>query len=124
MVFEGWYTDKVEVYRVTKTKSGNLTKSKREKVGEYPCRVYESQKSGPAMSERQANVRSTEKLAVALGSDIVSGDELIVIRGFYCGGSSSNRYFAGDVCEYYEPVGGMFNGLSHTEIGLLMDEVV
>ena len=124
MVFDGWYTDEVEVYRVTKAKVGNITKGTRKKVGTYPCRVYNSAKSGPVMTDRQADLKATDKLAVALGTDIVSGDELIVTRGASIGGQSSSRYFAGDVMPYYEPVGGMFNGLAHTEVGLLLDEVV
>ena len=120
-MFEGWYTDKVEVYRSTMAMVGNITKPTRVKVGEYPCRVYSSQKGGPVTSERQANLKSTEKLAVDTSSDIVSGDELMVTRG---GGSSSIRYLAGDIVDYYEPVGGMFNGLQHREVGLLADEVV
>lgn len=124
MLFDGWYTDKVEVYRTTMSKVGNITKPTRAKVGEYPCRVYNSQKGGPVTSDRQANVKSTEKLAVDVSSDIVSGDELMVTRGAYVGGSSSIRYLAGDVVDYYEPVGGMFNGLQHREIGLLADEVI
>lgn len=124
MVFDGWYTDKVEVYRSTMAKVGNITKPTRAKVGEYPCRVYKSQKDGPAVSDKQANLRSTEQVATALDCDIVSGDELIITRGFYVGGSSSIRYLAGDIMDYYEPVGGMFNGLGHKEIGLLSDEVI
>ena len=123
-MFDGWYTDKVEVYRTTMSKSKNITKPTRKKVHEYPCRVYSSQKGGPVTTDRQANLRSTEKLALALGSDIVSGDELMVTRGAYVGGSSSVRYLAGDVVRYFEPVGGMFNGLKHMEVGLLTDEVV
>lgn len=124
MVFDGWYTDKVEVYRTTMAKVGNITKPTREKVHEYPCRVYESKKDGPSLTDKQANVKSTEKIALALGCDIVSGDELMVTRGFYVGGSSSIRYLAGDVVQYFEPVGGMFNGLKHMEVGLLADEVI
>ena len=123
-MFDGWYTDKVEVYRTTMSKSKNITKPTRKKVHEYPYRVYSSQKGGPVTTDRQANLRSTEKLALALGSDIVSGDELMVTRGAYVGGSSSVRYLAGDVVQYFEPVGGMFNGLKHMEVGLLTDEVV
>lgn len=123
-VFDGWYTDKVEVYRSTMAKVGNITKPTKALKGTYHGRVYNSQKDGLVPSERQANTRSTEKLAVPLGCDIVSGDELMVTRGFYVGGSSSIRYLAGDVVPYYEPVGGMFNGLGHIEIGLMTDEVV
>lgn len=124
MLFNGWYTDKVTVYRTTMAKVGNITKPTREKVGEYPCRVYSLQKGGPVTSERQANAKSAEKLAADVSCDIVSGDELMVTRGFYVGGSSSIRYLAGDIVDYFEPVGGMFNGLKHKEVGLLSDEVI
>ena len=68
------------------SKSKNITKPTRKKVHEYPCRVYSSQKGGPVTTDRQANLRSTEKLALALGSDIVSGDELMVTcKGFIRG---------------------------------------
>ena len=63
-------------------------------------------------------------MAVALGTDIVSGDELIITRGAAMGQTATSRYFAGDVMPYYEPVGGTFNGLGHVEVGLLQDEVI
>lgn len=124
MVFDGWYTDTVEVWRVTNTVANHITTQERTKQGEYPCRIYKSDKGSPVMSDREAHVRSTEKLAVALGTDIVSGDELLVTRGGALGQTKATRYFAGDVMPYYEPVGGMFNGLAHTEVGLLNDEVI
>lgn len=124
MVFNGWYTDTVEVWRVTNTIVNYIATQERTKQGEYPCRIYKSDKGSPVMSDREAHVRSTEKLAVALGTDIVSGDELLVTRGGALGQTKTTRYLAGDVMPYYEPVGGMFNGLAHTEVGLLNDEVI
>ena len=76
------------------------------------------------MSQREAKLRSDDKLAVPLGTDIQAGDELIVIRGGNLGQTAEQRYFAGDVMPYYEPVGGAFNGLSHIEVGLLQEEIV
>lgn len=124
MVFSEWNTDKVEVYRTTMAKVGNITKPTRAKVGEYRCRVYNSQKDAPIFTDRQPKAKSVEKLWVEIDCDIVSGDELMVTRGFYVGGSSSTRYLAGDVVSYYEPVGGMFNGLKHKEVAMLTDEVI
>ena len=124
MVFSGWYTDTVEVWRVTNTVVKNITTQARTKQGVYPCRVYKSDKGTPIMSDREAHLRSTEKLACKLGTDIQSGDELIVTRGGALGQTATTRYFAGDVVSYYEPVGGKFNGLAHIEVGLLQNEVI
>lgn len=123
-VFNGWYTDKVKVYRVSDVTEGFISRQTRTLQGEYACRVYQSQKGSPSMSQREAKLRSDDRLAVALGTDIQSGDELIVIRGGNLGQTAEQRYFAGDIMPYYEPVGGAFNGLSHIEVGLLQDEIV
>mgnify|MGYP000984993857 CR=1 FL=1 len=40
-IFEGWYTDLVDVYRVVTVKDGSISRQERKKVGEgIPCRVY------------------------------------------------------------------------------------
>ena len=126
-VFNGWYTDSVDVYRVSDVTTGYIKKQERTKRGSYPCRIYRSQKSGPALVSEAGKVRSSDILAVALGTDIVSGDELIVTRGGMLGANAkktTSRYFAGDVMPYYEPVGGAFSGLGHIAVGLLQDEVI
>ena len=74
------------------------------------------------MSDREARIRGYEKLACELGTDIKPGDELIVTRGGALGATQTTRYFAGAVMPYYEPVGNMFNGLGHIEVGLLENE--
>lgn len=124
MVFTGWFTDEVTVYRVSDVTSGYIKKQERVKQGVYPCRVYNSAKEGPIMSDREAKLRSDDRLAVELGTDIQAGDELIVVRGASMGNTAASRYFAGDVMPYYEPVGGAFNGLAHIEVGLLQEEVI
>jgi hypothetical protein len=124
MVFSGWYTDSVDVYRVEDVADGYITKQKREKSGTYACRIYRSQKSGPVFNSEAAKVVSQEVMAVELGTDIKPGDELIITRGGNLGETATSRYFAGDVMPYYEPVGGMFNGLGHIEVGLLQEEVI
>ena len=123
-VFNGWYTDSVDVYRVSDVTAGSIKKQERKKKGTYPCRVYRSQKGGPVLVSEAGKVRSTDVMAVELGTDIVSGDELIITRGAAVGQTAASRYFAGDVMPYYEPVGGAFNGLGHTEVGLLQGEVI
>lgn len=122
MIFNGWYTDSVEVWRDTETVINYITTQARTKQGTHPCRVYKSDKSAPVMSDREARIRTYEKLACELGTDIKPGDELIVTRGGALGATKTTRYFAGEVMPYYEPVGGMFNGLGHIEVGLLENE--
>lgn len=122
MIFNGWYTDSVEVWRDTETVINFITTQARTKQGTYPCRVYKSDKSAPIMSDREARIRTYEKLACELGTDIKPGDELIVTRGGALGAIQTTRYFAGEVMPYFEPVGGMFNGLAHMEVGLLENE--
>ena len=124
MVFNGWYTDSVEVYRVSDVVSGHIHKQERIKQGEYPCRIYKSVKGAPTMTDRESKLISNDKMAVAIGTDIKPGDELLIIRGASMGMTESQRYFAGDVMPYYEPVGNAFNGLSHVEVGLLQEEVI
>lgn len=122
MIFNGWYTDSVEVWRDTETVINYIATQARTKQGTHPCRVYKSDKSAPVMSDREARIRTYEKLACELGTDIKPGDELIVTRGGALGQTVTTRYFAGEVMPYYEPVGGMFNGLGHIEVGLLENE--
>ena len=124
MVFDGWYTDSVEVWRVSEVVTGHIKKQERTKQGEYPCRIFKSAKNAPTMTDTAAKVQSNDKMAVAIGIDIRSGDELIITRGASMGNTNTQRYFAGDVMPYYEPVGFAFNGLEHIEVGLLLEEVI
>lgn len=123
-IFKGWYTDTVEVYRVENTTVNYIQTQERKKVHEYACRIYRSQKGAPRMTDREASVSGTEAMSVPIGTDIVSGDELIITRGGGLGKSQTSRYFAGDIMPYYEPVGFAPLGLEHIEIGLLEDEVI
>ena len=122
MVFNGWYTDTVEVFRVTDVTVGHIKKQARTKMGTYPCRIYKSEKGAPILTGEAGKVMSNDKMAVALGTDVQSGDELIITRGGALGQTATARYFAGDVMPYLEPVGGAFNGLGHTEVGLLQND--
>lgn len=121
-IFTGWYTDKVDVYRTEDVLVGHILTQQRVKKGSYSCRIYRSQKGAPLMTDREAKIRSDDVMAVPLGTDIISGDELMITRGGALGITGAARYFAGDVMPYYEPVGGAFNGLAHIEVGLLQDE--
>lgn len=126
-IFAGWYTDTVDVYRVSPVHQGNVTTQKRQKVnGEpIPCRIYSIQKDGPSITDNAARERATEKLACELSADIRAGDELQIIRGGNIGmENQAERYLAGNPTAYYDPVGGALTGLQHKEIGLLKDDII
>ena len=125
-IFDGWYTDLVDIYRNENTKGKNsITKQAWTlKAEEVECRIYNSAKHGPAITERQTKLTADDKMAVPIGTDIQSGDKLVITRGGAVGGESVTTYYAGDVMPYYEPVGGAFNGLSHIEVGLLQEEII
>lgn len=126
-IFAGWYTDTVDIYRVTAVKDGNVTRQKRQKVNVSPilCRIYSPQKNSPVMADNAARERAEEKLACDLPVDIRAGDELQVIRGGALGHANQpERYIAGGTVPYYDPVGGAFTGLEHMEVGLLKDNIV
>lgn len=90
-----------------------------------PCRVYQLEKEGPAITGNAARERGTEKLACDLTADIRAGDELMVVRGGGLGyANKPERYFAGTPAPYYDPVGGALSGLQHKEVGLLMDNII
>lgn len=125
-IFAGWYTDTVDVYRVVNVTVGNVDTQERRQVGAaIRCRVYESQKNGPAMQDTAARAQSTDKLSCDVSVDIRAGDELFVTRGGALGrGGEPERYFAGTPRRYYDPVGGALTGLEHLEVGLLMQNIV
>lgn len=125
-MFDSWYTDLVDVYRVVNVTIGHVDEQRRQKVGAaIPCRVYNSQKNGPSMQDGAARVNSSDKLACAVDVDVKAGDELFITRGGALGRSGEpERYFAGNPQHYYDPVGGALTGLEHLEVGLLMQEIV
>lgn len=126
-LFEDWYTDTVDIYRVSSRKDGNVTRQEQQKVNvsPVPCRVYSPKKDGPVMTDNAARERAAEKLACNLAVDIRAGDELHVIRGGALGHANQpERYVAGAPVAYYDPVGGGMTGLEHKEVGLLKDNIV
>ncbi len=124
-IFSGWYTDTVEVFRVVPGKSGGITVQEREKAGDFRCRVYNSQKSGLNTKDTAARVSETDTMAVPLDADVKEGDELHIIRGGAVGHiGKPERYFAGRIMEYRDPVGGLLTGLQHKEVGLLLNKIV
>lgn len=124
-IFLGWYTDTVEVFRVKPRKDGGLTVQEREKTGDFKCRIYNSQKNGLGIKDTAARVSATDTMALPLNADVREGDELYVIRGGALGNTGEpERYFAGRIMEYRDPVGGLLTGLQHKEVGLLLEKTV
>ena len=69
MNWADWYTDTVDIYRVTTYKQGNLTRRER---GEalytgVPCRVYQSDSKAINMTQTAADIRQDDKLAAGRG---------------------------------------------------------
>ena len=125
-VFEGWYTDSMDVYRNVDVSSGNLDGKKRRLVQEkIPCRIYSVKKNGPRMRQTAAMTDSVDKLACDLSVEIKAGDELHVVRGGMLGVQGDpERYFADRPHPYYDPVGGVLSGLEHQEVALLTKEII
>lgn len=116
----------MDVYRVTATKTGNLTKHERVQVlTAVPCRIYRSNDKPVTMKQTAADVKQTAKVACGNGVDIHTGDELIITRGGRLGRSQgTTRGFAGTPNYYYEPFGAVIPGLAHQEIVLMEEERV
>lgn len=124
MNWANWYTDTVDIYRVTDVADGALTRHERQLVAEgVPCRIYRSGDSPIRMSRQAASIQQTDKLACGLDADIRDGDELIITRGAKLGKPGPvTRAFAADPVYYYEPFGAVIPGLAHQEIPLLQEE--
>ena len=126
MNYQDWYTDRMDVHRITAGLDGALTVHKRELVAEdVPCRIYRAGAHGPRMQPTAAYTESEDKLACANSVDVRAGDELLIRRG---GGLGERRpvirAFAGDPVYYHEPFGAVMPGLAHQGIGLLQNEHV
>ena len=126
MQWKDWYTDTVDVYRVTDVKDGALTRHEREQVLEgVPCRIYQSDNRAINMTQTAADTQQQDKLACAPDADIRAGDELLIHRGAGLGKTGPTiRAFAADPNLYYEPFGAVIPGLAHQEIRLLQQERV
>lgn len=124
MNWADWYTDTVDIYRVTDVADGALTRHERQLVAEgVPCRIYRSGDNPIRMSRQAASIQQTDKLACGLDADIRDGDELIITRGAKLGKPGPvTRAFAADPVYYYEPFGAILPGLVHQEIPLRQEE--
>lgn len=126
MNYADWYTDTVDIYRVSAVMSGNLTRAERQQVlTAVPCRIYRSDSKAIKMTSTASNIDQENRLACDNSVDIHAGDELIIHRGAGVGKSAPDiRAFAGNPDYFFEPFGAVIPGLAHQEIRLLQQEVV
>jgi len=121
-----WYTDMMDIYRVTASVNGNITEHTRTLMySSVPCRIYAPSKDSPIMTDKAAVNRGAEKVACAVDVDICEGDEILITRGGALGKTGAQeRFFAGHPVKFYDPVGGALTRLEHQEIGLMADNII
>lgn len=126
MNFSDWYTDTVDIWRVTPTTTNGLTTNTREQIYTgIPCRIYQSDNQPINMDQAAAHVKQADRLMCDTSVDIRAGDQLIIHRGAGLGKTSPDiRAFAADPNLYFEPFGAVLPGLAHQEIRLLQQERV
>lgn len=126
MQWKDWYTDLMDIYRVTEVQDGALTRHERQQVAaDIPCRIYQSDSKALSVTQTAANIQQQDKLACDVSVDVRAGDELLIHRGKRIGKPGSEiRAFAGGPTLYYEPFGAIIPGLAHQEIRLLQEERV
>lgn len=126
MQWKDWYTDLMDIYRVTEVQDGALMRHERQQVAaDIPCRIYQSDSKALNVTQTAANIQQQDKLACDVLVDVRAGDELMIHRGKRIGKPGPTiRAFAGDPTLYYEPFGAIIPGLAHQEIRLLQEERV
>lgn len=126
MNFSDWYTDTVDIWRVTPTTINGLTTNTREQIYTgVPCRIYQSDNQPINMDQSAAHVKQADRLMCDTSVDIRAGDQLIIHRGAGLGKTAPDiRAFASDPNLYFEPFGAVLPGLAHQEIRLLQQERV
>lgn len=121
-ILNDWYTDSMDVFRVSNVKEGSITKKVRNQVlKNLPCRIYNSSKPGPTFTETTANLAGQDKLACDVQWDIRSGDELLITRGKTSDPTGSRppiRYFVGGIQYYYDN----FADIDHQEMTITSEE--
>lgn len=124
--FQDWYTDTVDIYRITESTNGALIEHTRELIAEsVPCRIYQTSARAIQPQQTAAKLQQERKLMMDNGVDIRAGDELLLHRGALLGEVVEEiRAFAGEPVKYFEPLGAVIPGLAHQEITLLQEERV
>lgn len=126
MNFQDWYTDTVDIWRVTPTTTNGLTTNALQQLYTgIPCRIYQSDNQPINMDQSAAYVKQADRLMCDTSVDIRAGDQLIIHRGAGMGKTAPDiRAFAADPNLYFEPFGAVIPGLAHQEVRLLQQERV
>lgn len=126
MNFQDWYTDTVDIWRVTPTTTNGLTTNALQQLYTgIPCRIYQSDNQPINMDQSAAHIKQADRLMCDTSVDIRAGDQLIIHRGAGLGKAAPDiRAFAADPNLYFEPFGAVLPGLAHQEIRLLQQERV
>ena len=98
MNFSDWYTDTVDIWRVTPTTTNGLTTNTlTELYTAVPCRIYQSDNQPLNMDQSAAYVKQADRLMCDTSVDIRAGDQLIIHRGAGLGKTAPDiRAFAAD----------------------------
>lgn len=114
------------IYRNEEKIHHHVNKKERILVEEnIPCRIYSTQKNVSNRGDTTFLLQETDKVACDLSVTIKTGDEIFVVRGGMLGMKKEpERYLAGKIQEFYDPVGGVLSGLEHQEIALLQDDFI
>lgn len=126
MNYRDWYTDTMDIYRVTSVQDGALTRQERTLIAQgVRCRQYCASAPGPSMSQTAASVTELDYVQCDNAVDVRAGDELHIHRGAVLGKDlPASRVFAGDPQHYFEPFGAVMPGLAHQEIRIFQEERV
>ena len=126
MNYRDWYTDTMDIYRVTPVQDGALTRQERTLIAEgVHCRQYCASAPGPGMSQTAASVTELDYVQCDNAGDVRAGDELRIHRGAVLGKAMpESRVFAGEPQHYFEPFGAVLPGLAHQEIRIFQEERV
>ena len=123
-MLSNWYTDLMDIYRVTDT-GGAVTRQTLTLIqSDVPCRVYSSQTNNLAINPTAATANKNDKLSCGVDVDVRAGDTLMITRGGALNrGRAPVRYIASQPQAFFDPVGGVLTGLEHLEVGLKEDNV-
>lgn len=126
MNYRDWYSDLMDVYRVSPVQDGALTRQERVKVAEgVRCRQYCVSAPGPGMSQTAASITELDYVQCDNAVDVRAGDELHIRRGAVLGKAlAESRVFAGEPQHFFEPFGAAMPGLAHQEIRIFQEERV
>lgn len=126
MNFREWYTDTMDIYRVSPVQDGSLTRHERVQVAAgVPCRMYQTDAARLNMAQTAASSMQKDWVQCDNAVDIRTGDELHIHRGAGLGHTLPEvRAFAADPNHFFEPFGAVLPGLAHQEIPLVQEERV